>query len=55
MRSILMRSIAIFGMPNHIWARMRSITIFGMPNHIWARMRSIDTEQPLQLIAADGY
>jgi hypothetical protein len=34
---------------------MRSIAIFGMPNHIWARMRSIDTEQPLQLIAADGY
>jgi hypothetical protein len=34
---------------------MRSIAIFGMPNHIWARMRSIATEQPLQLIAADGY
>jgi hypothetical protein len=34
---------------------MRSIAIFGMPNHIWAWMRSIDTEQPLLLIAADGY
>ena len=30
---------------------MRSIAIFGTPNHIWARMLSIDTEPPLLLIA----